>query len=99
MTVQSAHDALEPIASDGSIDLIVTDCQMPEMNGINLLKSIKHQKRRIPVIIMTALRDKKIMAETIKAGCDGFLAKHFNLDELNWEIKKVRALSDSSRHS
>ncbi len=41
VTVQSAHDALATIASDGcSIDLIVTDYQMPEMNGIDLLKRI-----------------------------------------------------------
>jgi DNA-binding response OmpR family regulator len=39
------------------------------------------------------------MVAAVKAGCDGFLAKPFNLDELSWEIEKVIALSDSSRNS
>ena len=100
LTVQSARDALATIASDGSsIDLIVTDYQMPEMNGVELLRNIRHEKKRIPVIIMTALADQKIMVAAVKAGCDGFLAKPFNLDELSWEIEKVRALSDSTRNS
>ena len=100
LTVQSAHDALATIASDdGSIDLIVTDYQMPEMNGIDFLRNIRHEKKRIPVILITALADQKIMVAAVKAGCDGFLAKPFNLDELSWEIEKVKALSDSSRNS
>ena len=95
VTVGSAHDALETIVSTGgNIDLIVTDYQMPVMNGIDLLKNIRLGERRIPVIIMTALADQKIMVEAVKAGCDGFLAKPFNLDELNWEIEKVRGLSN-----
>jgi DNA-binding response OmpR family regulator len=100
VTAQSAHDALETITSDGSgLDLIMTDYQMPEMNGIDLLKTIRLEKKRIPVIIMTALANRNIMMDAIKAGCDGFLAKPFNLDELIWEIEKVRALSDRTRHS
>ena len=69
------------------------------MNGIDLLKTIRLEKKRIPVIIMTALANRNIMMDAIKAGCDGFLAKPFNLDELIWEIEKVRALSDRTRHS
>src|ERR1700690_756766 len=100
VTLQSAYDALAIIASDGSsIDLIVTDYQMPEMNGIDFLRNIRQEKKRIPVIIMTALADQKIMVVALKAGCDGFLAKPFNLDELSLEIEKARALSASSRNS
>lgn len=95
LTALSAYDALATIASnEDNIDIIVTDYQMPEMNGIDLLKSIRLCEKRIPVIIMTALADQKIMVEAVKAGCDGFLAKPFSLDELNWEIEKVRALSN-----
>ncbi len=90
LTVQSAHDALAIIASgDGGIDLIVTDYKMPEMNGIDLLKRIRYEKKRIPVIIMTALNDKKIIVEAVKAGGNGFLIKPFNLDTLVREIEKA----------
>ncbi len=90
LTVQSAHDALAIMASgDGEIDLIVTDYKMPEMNGIDLLARIRHEKNKIPVIIMTALTDKKIIVEAVKAGINGVLIKPFNLDTLVREIEKA----------
>ena len=46
----------------------MTDYEMPEMNGIDFLRKIRHEKRRIPVIIMTALADQKIMVAAVKAG-------------------------------
>ena len=95
MTVGSASDALAAILSDGNkIDLVLTDYRMPEMNGLDLLKRIRQEKKRLPVIIMTALAEQKIIAEAVSAGCDGFLAKPFNLDELSLEIEKIKALSD-----
>lgn len=95
VTVRSASDALATVASGGCrVDLIVTDYKMPEMNGIDLLKKIRQEKKRIPVIMMTALADQRIMADAINSGCDGFLLKPFDLDELIWEIEKVRVLSD-----
>ena len=94
----SAQEALNRLHNNLSgIELVITDYSMPAMNGLDLVKTIRQYHADIPVIMMTALAERSVMAEAARAGCDGFLAKPFNLDELIWEIEKVKVLSDICR--
>jgi CheY-like chemotaxis protein len=54
--VETASSALEPLAklSDGSFDLVITDFNMPGMNGAVLAKEIKGHHPALPIILLTA---------------------------------------------
>jgi YesN/AraC family two-component response regulator len=59
-------------------DLIITDIQMPKMNGIEMIKNIRDENKTIPIIITTAFNDINYAIEAIKLGVDGFFLKPIN---------------------
>lgn len=78
-------------------DLIVSDLMMPNMDGIELCKSVKSDKQldHIPMILLTAKSDIASQMEGLKVGADDYIAKPFDMDYLFARIKnliKQRAL-------
>ena len=74
---------------DNSFDLIVTDFEMPGMNGLELLNEIRKIHPTLPVILTTAFGDKELVVDAMHKKCNGFLDKPFTLDVLIQEINKV----------
>ncbi|MCR4852771.1 MAG: response regulator [Prevotella sp.] len=66
-------------------DLVISDIMMPEMDGIQLLKSIKSNTNisDIPVILLTSKSEVSHRLEGLKKGADAFLSKPFNMEELH----------------
>ncbi len=64
--VGSAKEALELISAD-SFDLVLTDIQMPEMNGLELLREVKEFDPSLPVLVMTAYGTVKSAVEALRA--------------------------------
>jgi FixJ family two-component response regulator len=62
-------------------DCLISDVQMPGMNGIELQAKLVAQGHHLPVIFMTALPEIKARAQALAAGAIGFLTKPFN-DEM-----------------
>lgn len=73
---------------------IVTDVRMPEMTGIDLLKYLKDNDNRIPVIVITGHGDIPLAVEAMKLGALDFIEKPFGEDEI---IKAVTAGISLSR--
>lgn len=73
------------------VDLIVSDWIMPNMNGIELLKTVKKDEklRKIPFIMVTAEGHKGYVLEAINAGVDNYIVKPFTPETLQEKIKKV----------
>jgi len=71
------------------IDIIITDIRMPKLNGIEMVRSIREQDVDIPIIMITAFEDQKILKELINLRVDGFLAKPITIDELYNILIKV----------
>lgn len=63
------------ILKDQELDVVVLDCNMPIMNGIEVLKSIKDQKGEIKVIMLTVENDRKTISSAINIGADGYMLK------------------------
>jgi signal transduction histidine kinase/ligand-binding sensor domain-containing protein/DNA-binding response OmpR family regulator len=71
-------------ALSGHPDLIVSDINMPEMNGIDLCKKLKNDGRTssIPVILLTALTGEEYHLQSLNTGADDYMAKPFNFEIL-----------------
>jgi DNA-binding NtrC family response regulator len=72
-----------------SIDLILLDIYMPQMNGLQLLEQITPEYPNIPVIIITAVDDKEIALEAIKFGAYEFIIKPPDTDRLLLTIRRA----------
>ena len=81
--------ALEIIESDASIDLILLDIMMPDVDGYEVCKQIKSNPStvKIPVIFLTALNDSLDETKGFKAGGADFITKPFNADVVMARIR------------
>ena len=70
-------------------DLIVTDINMPNINGLEMIKEIRKQNATIPIIILTAFQEPKYLLESIKYSIDAYIVKPINLEELQKTINKI----------
>lgn len=77
------------IVEDVDLDLVVTDMQMPGMNGLQLLDRIKSIQQHLPVIVITAFAEVGKAVEAMQAGAFSYLAKPFSNDELIVTLKKA----------
>ncbi|MCB2218363.1 sigma-54-dependent transcriptional regulator [Desulfofustis glycolicus] len=82
--VYTAPDGREALAvvRDVDLDLVVTDMQMPGMDGMALLEEIKDFNKDLPVVIITAYAEIDKAVAAMQAGAYSYLAKPFSNDEL-----------------
>ncbi|MDQ0256103.1 DNA-binding response OmpR family regulator [Evansella vedderi] len=77
----NGEEALDKIMA-GSYDLILLDIMMPEVDGFELLKTLRdHLDNQIPVILLTALGDTERVVEGLKLGADDYMVKPFEPKE------------------
>ncbi len=71
------------VALEKPIDIIVTDINMPQMNGIEMIKKLKEEhKKDIPCIITTAHTDTEYLLDAISLKVDGYIVKPINIKDL-----------------
>ena len=70
-------------------DLIISDIKMPGMHGYDLLKHIKNNYEKLPVIIMTAFTDMQAAIDAYGGGAFEYIPKPFDLDEAIAIVKKA----------
>jgi two-component system invasion response regulator UvrY len=70
-------------------DVIILDLKMPGMDGLDVLKQLKIEKPRIPVIILTVHPEAQYALRILRAGASGYLTKESVSDELITAIRKV----------
>ena len=73
------------------INFIITDLNMPVMDGIEFIKKVREDKeyRYVPIIIISGENDKDIIANAAEIGADGYLVKPFLVTTLETKIKEV----------
>lgn len=72
---ESLDEALVMAQADDDLDLILLDLNMPGMNGLNGLISMRNEFPTIPVVIVSAEDDKQIVLQAITCGAVGFISK------------------------
>ncbi len=80
--------AIEILATQ-KFDLIISDLQMPEVDGFELLTNIRKKNNPTPLIIITAFATIEKAVNAMQFGADDFLTKPLNLNELKIKIKKI----------
>ena len=86
ISADNGHEALD-ILKRSAISAVITDVQMPRMNGIDLLKKIKHISPDIPVVVITAYGTVSGAVETMKYGASDYLSKPFSATKLHEVIE------------
>jgi two-component system OmpR family response regulator len=82
--------------SSQSFDLVILDIGLPRLSGLNVLKRLRARKSTVPVLILTVLDAIEDRVRGLDLGADDYLAKPFELPELE---ARVRALTRRSGHS
>ncbi len=88
------------VASDGEtglahalrdhVDLMVLDVMLPGMSGFEVLRRLRREGRRMPVLLLTARNARRDVVEGLDAGADDYLTKPFDFEEL---LARLRALT------
>ena len=85
---EGGRRALELLRTE-SVDLIISDVKMPDMNGIELLKAAREVAPDVAVVMMTAFATVDTAREAFKLGADDFIQKPFDVDELKLIVAKA----------
>ncbi|CAH2031235.1 response regulator [Trichlorobacter ammonificans] len=86
----SPMEAFEFLSQEhDTIDLVITDIRMPEMDGIRLLTGIRHLSLNLPVLLMTGYADFEQVVEGLRNHAFDILLKPIDLPQLQWSITKA----------
>jgi two-component system, chemotaxis family, chemotaxis protein CheY len=78
--------------SPDPVDLVITDYNMPNMNGLTLIKRIREDRKHLPIFLITAQADMNLRREAFRLKCESFMEKPFSLEEIMLEISRVESL-------
>jgi two-component system chemotaxis response regulator CheY len=87
---ENGADAIEKLAGQ-AIDLVVTDWNMPEMNGAELVQVLRSlpQYQEVPIVMVTTRGMQEDVITAMKLGVNGYIIKPFTPDILGEKIKSV----------
>ncbi len=80
-----------PMLKNGGFDFLVTDWNMPNMEGIDLLKAVRADPmlKSLPVLMVTAEAKRDQIVEAAQAGVNGYIVKPFTAETLKEKIDKI----------
>jgi DNA-binding response OmpR family regulator/nitrogen-specific signal transduction histidine kinase/predicted Ser/Thr protein kinase len=87
-TASSASEALDKISSK-QFEVVISDINMPDMSGLELLRAVRSKKNKTDFILITGLPDFKDAIIAIKEGAYDYLPKPLNLDALQGKIARL----------
>src|SRR3972149_7391997 len=87
-TADSAEKGMDLLAEDPP-DLVLLDNRLPDMSGIEMLEKLNVQERNIMVIMITAYGMVETAVKAMKLGAYDYISKPFNIEEINFAIKKA----------
>ncbi len=96
---QNGKEALEKLTEDPGIRFLITDLNMPEINGFDLVQSIRKDELHYTyIIVLTAVDDRDSLLKALSIGADDYLLKPVHPDELMLRIKAGHRLLKMESH-
>lgn len=86
--VYDGNSALDAIY-ENNFDLLLLDVNVPDMNGFEILKSIREQGSTTPAIFITSLNSMRDLESGYDSGCDDYIRKPFALKELKLRVETI----------
>ena len=92
-TVVEAEDGVMALERLGATpcELVITDMNMPRMNGMELARAIRQRNPKMYIIMVTAFGTPDTEKQAIKAGINDYLTKPFDFEELEERVRKFFA--------
>ncbi len=87
--VDDGQKALDE-ASSNTFDLMILDINVPKISGLDVIKSIREYNDTTPAILITAYQDTKHLKNGFENGCDDYIKKPFDLEELELRINNIK---------
>ncbi len=86
---ENGREALDKIEEDGLFDLIIIDIMIPEVNGLDILKTFRKAYDKVPVLMLSALSDKDAVAKSFGLGATDYISKPIIKDLLKERIGRL----------
>ncbi|MBI5184550.1 MAG: response regulator [Nitrospinae bacterium] len=100
-TAMDGKEGLEKIHEnengDSPVSLIITDINMPGMNGLRFIDELKKLPRQIPIIVVTGYGDRNLLEELVHKGISGYLDKPMNVEALREKAAEIIDIDKSKR--
>ncbi len=89
--IVEAGDGVEALAkmAEGMPELMLIDWNMPNMDGITLVRKIRETNKTLPLIMVTTEAEKTRVIEAIKAGVNNYCIKPFTVESLGEKINQT----------
>ena len=79
---EDGNQCLEVLGNSDDIGLVFMDIKMPQVNGLETLKTIKEKHADVKVIIITGYKSVETATEAVKLGASGYIVKPFKSEEI-----------------
>ena len=93
----NGKEALEKLNCE-KIDIIFTDINMPIMDGLVMIETIRKTDINIPIVVFSAYDNTEYLLKTIEYGIDGYILKPFKFDKIQKVIEKILNKIYNSSH-
>ena len=90
--VITTPDGREAVAKIEELDpdMVITDIMMPYVSGLEIVAIVrKKTNKRIPIIMLSAMEQEKVVMEAFELGADDYITKPFSLNELAIRVKRL----------
>ncbi len=89
-SASTGEDALERLTT-GSIDLVLLDLTLPDIDGLEVLRRLRATGSAVPVVVLTSRSDPKDRAAAVSLGANRYLVKPFPLADLVEVVAAIRS--------
>jgi two-component system chemotaxis response regulator CheY len=97
--VEAGHgvEALERLAALDRVDFALVDWNMPEMDGLELVRALRAERRHaeLPIMMVTAESDATQMSRALMAGADEYALKPIDLESLETKLRLLGVVQDA----